>query len=40
MTEGLEEEEMVLLAYGIVKLTLLSTIEIKVQNFVASRIRI
>lgn len=40
MTEGLEEEEMVLLAYGIVKLTLLSTIKIKVQNFVASRIRI
>lgn len=40
MTEGLEEEEMVLLAYEIVNLTLLSTIEIKVQNFFASRLRI
>lgn len=38
MTEGLDEEEMVLLAYGIVKLTLLSSIEMKVHNFVASRI--
>lgn len=40
MTEGLEEEEMVLLAYGIVKLTLLSTIEMEVHSFVGSRISI